>query len=304
MADKAAVLGRAAGRGGAGPRWPRLVSPGRVAFLIVPALAFMVVFYIHPVILMLQTSLEPLEGAAGWTAQHYGEVLDSRRMMASLERTVRLSALATLITFALSYPVALFLIGTRPWLRTAILIFTFASLAASIIVRNYGWLVVLADGGPVNTVLVALGIVEWPLRLVYSEGAVLVALVHYAMPFMILPIYGALTRLQPSVWEAAQTLGGSPWTVLRSVVVPLSMPGVFGGVTLSFAISASAYVTPMMLGSPSTAFASQVAADELLIQLNFPRGSAVIVILTLLTFTVIGLYALATRRIGQAHVRR
>ncbi|WP_108659225.1 ABC transporter permease [Acuticoccus kandeliae] len=304
MAEKSlAAAGAPLGMARARPWWSRLAWPGRVGLLLLPAVAFMVVFYIHPVLMMLETSVQPPEGAAGITAQHYAEVFDSRRMMASLERTIRLSALSTLITFLIAYPIALFLIGARPWLRTSILVFTFASLAASIIVRNYGWLVVLADGGPVNSVLVALGIVEWPVRLVYSEGAVLVALVHYAMPFMILPIYGALVRLQPSVWEAAQSLGASPWTVLRSVVLPLSMPGVFGGVTLSFAIAASAYVTPLMLGSPATAFASQVAADELLVQLNFPRGSAVIVLLTLCTFAVIGLYALAVRRIGKTHVR-
>jgi len=293
----------------AGPFWSRLALPGRAGLLVLPALAFMVVFYLYPVSMMLQTSVEPAASGAtaakagGITFQHYGEVLDSRRMTASLERTIRLSAISTLITFVIAYPIALFLVGARPWLRTAILVFTFASLAASIIVRNYGWLVVLADGGPVNSILIAVGIIEWPLRLVYSEGAILVALVHYAMPFMILPIYGALVRLTPSQWEAAQSLGGSPWTVLRSVVLPLSMPGVFGGVTLSFAIAASAYVTPLMLGSPASAFASQVAAEELLVQLNFPRGSAVIVLLTLCTFAVIGLYAFAVRRIGQTHVR-
>jgi ABC-type spermidine/putrescine transport system permease subunit I len=80
------------------------------------------------------------------------------------------------------------------------------------------------------------------------------------------------------------------------------MPGVYGGVTLSFAIATSAYVTPLMLGAPSTAFISQIAADELLIQLNFPRGSAIIVILTACTFVILAVYTLAVRRIGRAHV--
>ena len=258
-----------------------------VALLIVPALVFVAVFYVYPLVNLLDASLRDPNGAPVFPSTQYVSVLDSRRVIATLERTLRLSLLSTVITLLLSYPIALYLIGASRRIRTAILIVTFVSLAASLIVRNYGWLVVLSDAGPINRLLLALGLYETPVRMVYSEGAVLVALVHYAMPFMILPIYGSLVRLQPSTWEAAQALGASPWATLRTVVLPQSMPGVYGGVTLTFAIATSAYVTPLMLGAPSTAFISQIAADELLIQLNFPRGSAIIVILTACTFVIL-----------------
>jgi putative spermidine/putrescine transport system permease protein len=272
-----------------------------VALLIVPALVFVAVFYVYPLVNLLDASLRD-PNAAGLSLTQYVSVLNSRRVIATLARTLRLSLLSTIITLLLSYPIALYLIGASRRIRTTILIVTFVSLAASLIVRNYGWLVVLSDAGPINQLLLALGIYETPVRMVYSEGAVLVAIVHYAMPFMILPIYGSLVRLQPSTWEAAQALGASPWATLRTVVIPQTMPGVYGGATLSFAIATSAYVTPLMLGSPSTAFISQIAADELLIQLNFPRGSAIIVILTACTFVILAVYTLAVRRIGRAHV--
>ena len=272
-----------------------------VALLIIPALVFVAVFYVYPLVNLLDASLRD-PNAAGVSLGQYVSVLNSRRVIATLERTLRLSVLSTVITLLLSYPIALYLIGAGRRIRTAILIVTFVSLAASLIVRNYGWLVVLSDAGPINQLLVALGIFAAPVRMVYSEGAVLVAIVHYAMPFMILPIYGSLVRLQPSTWEAAQVLGASPWATLWTVVIPQSMPGVYGGVTLCFAIATSAYVTPLMLGAPSTAFISQIAADELLIQLNFPRGSAIIVILTACTFAILAVYTLAVRRIGRAHV--
>ncbi len=272
-----------------------------VALLIVPALVFVAVFYVYPLVNLLDASLRD-PNAVGLSLTQYVSVLNSRRVIATLERTLRLSLLSTIITLLLSYPIALYLIGASRRIRTTILIVTFVSLAASLIVRNYGWLVVLSDAGPINQLLLALGIYETPVRMVYSEGAVLVAIVHYAMPFMILPIYGSLVRLQPSTWEAAQALGASPWATLRTVVIPQTMPGVYGGVTLSFAIATSAYVTPLMLGSPSTAFISQIAADELLIQLNFPRGSAIIVILTACTFVILAVYTLAVRRIGRGRV--
>jgi ABC-type spermidine/putrescine transport system permease subunit I len=273
-----------------------------VGLLVVPALAFMALFYLYPLSSLIEASLRAHEGDPGLSLDHYLAATESRRVMAALARTIWLSLVTTLLALVISYPIALYLIGAGQRLRTGILIFTFVSLAASLIVRNYGWLVVLADAGPVNRLLLALGLADAPVRLVYSEGAILVALVHYALPFMVLPIYGALVRLQPSTWEAAQALGASPWTTLRTVILPLSMPGVYGGVTLTFAIATSAYVTPLMLGAPSTAFISQVAADELLVQLNFGGGGAIIIILTLCTFAIVAAYTMAVRRIGRSDV--
>ena len=261
----------------------------------------MLAAYVLPLAGLVTQSLHGAETPPQWGLSQYAAALGSRRVMAALGRTLRLGVLATAITFAVSYPIALFLVGAGRRLRTAVLLVTFVSLAASLIVRNYGWLVVLADAGPVNRLLLAMGVTSTPMRLVYSEGATLVALVHYAMPFMILPIYGALIRLPPSLWEAAQALGASPWTVLRTVLLPLSMPGVYGGTTLTFAIVVSAFVTPLMLGSPSTAFISQVAADEFLVQLNFGRGAAILVLLALIVFGALALYGLAVARVGKAH---
>jgi putative spermidine/putrescine transport system permease protein len=233
--------------------------------------------------------------------QHYERVVSSGRSWRALERTVRMSLIATLFTFLLAYPIALFLLRAGPRLRTAILLSLFVSLASSLIVRNYGWLVTLADAGPVNQLLLALGLANAPFRMVYNEEATIVALVHYALPFMVLPIYGALLRIPPSFVEASQSLGAGPWRALWGIVLPLSMPGVFGGTTLTFAICMSAFVTPLMLGSPATSMISQVAAEQFLVQLNFPFGSAVIVVLTLVTFAILLAYTLFVRSAVRIH---
>lgn len=153
-----------------------------------------------------------------------------------------------------------------------------------------------------NKLLLALGLVDAPLRLVYSEEATIVALVHYALPFMVLPIYGSLLRIPPSLVEVSQSLGAGPWRALAGVVLPLSMPGVFGGTTLTFAICMSAFVTPLMLGSPATSMISQVAAEQFLVQLNFPFGSAMIVALTIATFAILLAYTLLVRLAVRVHV--
>jgi ABC-type spermidine/putrescine transport system permease subunit I len=273
-------------------------SNGRTAglLLIAPLAVFLLLAYAFPVAGMLLESVRPREGGA-LSLEQYTWVLNSPRTMRAFWRTLNLSVWATVITLAISFPVALLMLRSGPRLKAALLFITFVSLAASLLVRNYGWLVMLADQGPLNRLLMAIGIWDTPQRLVYSEGAILVALVHYALPFMILPIYGALQRIPPSLMEAPASLGASGWAVFQTVVLPLAMPGVFGGTVLAFAVCMSAFVTPLMLGSPSTSMLSQVAADQMLVTLDFARGSAMITLLTVTTFAVVFIYALLLRRV-------
>jgi len=286
-------------------RW-RLYVPAAV--MLGPLVVFLVAFYVVPFGVMLEESLQwwrgdtPPAGAEALTLYQYEKTFESTHSSRAIVRTLRISGFSVLFTFLLSYPVALLLLRVGRQLRSAILLITFISLAASLIVRNYGWLVVLADQGPVNNILIWIGLFDYPQRMVYNEWAIVVALVHYCLPFMILPIYGSLLRIPASYWEAPRTLGAGTWRALRTIILPLSMPGVFGGTMLSFAVCMSAFVTPLMLGSPSTAMVSQVAAEQLLVQLNFAWGSAIIFVLTAITFLVVLLYALLVRRVMRVHV--
>lgn len=282
-------------------------APGwLVALLLVaPAMVFLVAFYVAPLGQMVAESLHPGKGGGDERAvsvEQYAKVAKGGRTARAFERTVRLAAAATLVTFVVSYPIALLLLGTQRRLRTVLLLIVFISLASSLLVRNYGWLVTLSDTGPLNRLLISLGAIDAPVRMVYSEGAIVVALVHYAMPFMILPVYASLLRIPGSFTEAAQSLGAGPFRALAGIVLPLSMPGIFGGTLLTFAICMSAFVTPLMLGSPSTALISQVAAEEFLVQLNFPFGSAVIVSLTVATFAIVAGYTFMVRKVFRGQV--
>lgn len=274
--------------------------------LLGPLLGFMVVFYAAPFVNLTQESFQSWVGEdtpkATPTLDYYVKTFTSSRASRAFVRTFRISIISTIIALLICYPIALLLIRAGPRTRTTLLLIIFISLASSLIVRNYGWLVVLADQGPVNQLLVALGLTTRGFRMVYSEGATIVALIHYVMPFMILPIYGALLRIPDSYAEASVSLGAGSWATLRKVIFPLSMAGVFGGTILSFAICMSAFVTPLMLGSPATAMMSQVAAEQLLVQQNFPWGSAIVVILTVATFAVVVLYSLMIRKVMKVDV--
>jgi ABC-type spermidine/putrescine transport system permease subunit I len=296
-----AIANRAPGH----DRWRQYLP---AAVMLGPLVVFLIAFYIVPFGVMLEESLRwwqgdtPPAGAEAVTLHQYEKTFESSRSSRAIIRTLRISAFSVLFAFLLSYPVALLLLRVGRQLRSAILLVTFISLAASLIVRNYGWLVVLADQGPVNNILVWLGVFDYPQRMVYNEWAIVIALVHYCLPFMILPIYGSLLRIPASYWEAPRTLGAGVWRSLATVILPLSMPGIFGGTMLSFAVCMSAFVTPLMLGSPSTAMVSQVAAEQLLVQLNFAWGSAIIFVLTAVTFVIVLVYALLVRRVMRVHV--
>jgi ABC-type spermidine/putrescine transport system permease subunit I len=281
--------------------------PGLAALcLLAPLLAFLLAFYAAPMAYLAEESVRSWPGEdvkkAEPTPHYYQRIFESNRTARALWRTFRIAAEATAIALFLCYPAALLILAAGARLRAALLLVVFVSLAASLIVRNYGWLVVLSDQGPLNTLLVSAGIFDKPRRMVFSEGATVVALVHYVMPFMILPIYGALLRIPGNLAEASQSLGASAASTFFRIVVPLSLPGVFGGTVLSFAICASAFVTPLMLGAPHTAMMSQVAAEQILVQQNFQWGAAMVVVLTVVTFAIVWAYGVVLRRAFRVHV--
>jgi putative spermidine/putrescine transport system permease protein len=256
-------------------------------FLLAPLLVFLIIFYVIPFANMLRESFQyssiDAQTGEGLTLHQYLKTWSSARIGRVMERTFRMSLLTVAITLILSYPIALLLLRLKSSIRTIILLVIFISLASSLIVRNYGWVVVLADKGALNSLIQALGLMDKPLRLMYSEVAIVIGLVHFSIPFMVLPIYSSLLRQPSSLKEA-------------------SLSGVFGGTVLTFALSMSAYVTPLMLGSPSSSMISQVAAEQLLIQLNFPYGAAIIVTLTALTFLIVAAYATLLRKVFRADV--
>jgi len=185
--------------------------------LLAPLLVFLLCFYVIPLTNLLAQSFSFSAGDAtrhdSWTFYQYLKTYDSARLSRVLIRTFRVSFITVLITLALSYPLALLLLRASRRLRTAILILTFVSLASSLIVRNYGWVVVLADGGALNSLMIGLGVIDQPIRFMYSEGAIIVGLVHFAIPFMVLPIYGSLLRLTSSMRETAGSPGAREWGV-------------------------------------------------------------------------------------------
>ena len=216
--------------------------------------AMYLLLLVVPLILLLRMSLlppgpaAPLQGPpsiGSYTALadgYYGTIL---------LRTLRIALLTTLISLALGYPLALSVSRARGGWRTAQLLVLVSPLFVSVVVRAYGWILLLGNRGLVNTLLMSAGIIDAPLRLIHTEGAVVLALVEALLPFMALSIVAVLDRLElsaPELEDAARGLGASPFQTFVHVTLPLSLPGALSGAVLVFMVSLGSYATPALVG--------------------------------------------------------
>src|SRR5262249_26063876 len=145
--------------------------------------------------------------------------------------------------------------------RTTLLVLLLVPWWCSILVKNFAWIALLSETGAVNSLLLAMGLIERPLRLAYTEGAVVVGLVHVLVPFMVLPIYATLDRLDPRLAEAAATMGCGPIRTFFEVTFPLSLPGVVAGTILTFVLAFGSFITPVLLGGERTVMVANIVED-------------------------------------------
>jgi spermidine/putrescine transport system permease protein len=267
------------------------------AWFLLPAWGWMVFLFLAPLAIVAGYSLLT-RGAYGglatpWTAENYRRLVDPL-YLAILARSFAMAAAATAICLVLAFPLALFLAraGRRKTLYLHLVILPFWT---SFLVRTYAWQFLLRDTGLINTALLAAGVTREPLPLLYNYGAVLLGLVYGYLPFMVLPLYATLERLDRSLLEAAADLGARPWTAFWRVVVPLSAPGIWAGAILVFIPSLGAYLTPDLLGGGRTVLIGNLVQNQFTTARDWPFGSAASMLLMAL---VTALLVLFLRRAG------
>jgi spermidine/putrescine transport system permease protein len=207
-----------------------------------------------------------------WTLANYARFFDPL-YLAILWRSALLAAAATGVCILLGFPLALFISrsGSRKSLYLQLVMLPFWT---SFLVRTYAWQFLLRDTGLLNTILTGSGLIQEPLPLLYNDGAVLVGLVYGYLPFMVLPVYVALERIDPSLIEAAADLGARPWAALWRVLVPLAKPGILAGAVLVFIPCLGAYLTPDLLGGGKTVMAGNLIQNQFTTARDWPFGSA------------------------------
>lgn len=208
-----------------------------------------------------------------WTIENYGRLFDPL-YGAVLLRSLVMAAVATILCLLLGFPLALFLSRARER-KSLYLFLVILPFWTSFLVRTYAWLFLLRDTGLVNTALLRLGVIHQPLPLLYNDGAVLLGLVYGYLPFMILPLFATLERLDPALLEAAADLGAKPLVALARVVIPLSAPGVRAGLILVFIPCVGAYLTPDLLGGGKTVLIGNLVQNQFTTARDWPFGSAV-----------------------------
>ncbi|WP_337875560.1 ABC transporter permease [Elioraea sp.] len=217
-----------------------------------------------------------------------------------LARTFGISALVTLLCLAAGYPVAALLASLEP--RRAAVLFAFVLLPfwTSLLVRTAAWVVLLQREGVVNAALLGLGLVEAPLQMIFTRFAVVLAMAHILLPFMILPLYAVMRAIPPGLGRAAASLGAPPWLVFLRVTWPLSLPGVAAGSLMVFIQALGYYITPALLGGASDQMISWFIAFYASRTVNWGMAAALSALLLVATAA---LYAVYARLAGETQVR-
>jgi spermidine/putrescine transport system permease protein len=252
-------------------------------FLIIPALIWLFILIIAPLMLVVLVSLAT-RGPYGKTV--YAFTVDNFRQafdvlyLRTYWRTIWIATATTAICALLSYPVAYYLALRAPerW-RRSLLVLTVIPFWTSFLIRTYAWMLLLRSEGLINSILMSSGLISAPLRLLYSDIAVLVGQVYGELPFMILPIYVALDRLDVRLLEASRDLGANKFWTFVKITLPLSRPGLMAGIVLVFIPSLGAFITPDLLGGAKSLMIGNLIQNQFA-QLNQPFGSALSLILT------------------------
>ncbi|NPU69542.1 ABC transporter permease [Bradyrhizobium sp. 83012] len=270
-----------------------LAAPGALLFT-----ALVVV----PLVLTLVLSFHVYDTASGvkdeTTLSHYATILSDSYFLNIFWRTLRLAALTTLICAMIGAPEAYILSRMRePW-RSIFLLAIIGPLLVSVVVRAFGWSMLLGPAGLVNEAFRALGL--GTVKILYTETAIVIALVHVMLPFMVIPVWTSLQKLDPMVEAAAWTLGASRFTALRRVVLPQVTMGLLSGSLVVFGLSASAFAIPALLGGRRLKMAATLVYDEYMHELNWPLGAAIAILVLVINLVIM----LAYQRVVEARARR
>jgi spermidine/putrescine transport system permease protein len=253
------------------------VKASRIPWLVLPPAAALVFFFVVPLALVLAVSfaLRGTYGGIGWTPtlENYTSIADPLYLRI-FWRSLWVAVLTTMICLVLGFPLA-YVIARAPkrW-QGVLLLLVMIPFWTNFLVRTYAWMFILRTEGLLNTILTALGLISEPLNLLFTDAAVLTGLVYGYLPFMVLPLYAALERVDPSLIEAAWDLYARPVQVFTRVILPLSKPGVIAGCVLVFIPALGAYVTPDLLGVARTLMIGNLIQHQYLVVRDWPFGSA------------------------------
>ena len=263
--------------------------------LLMPALSLLVLLLVVPIAIMVVFTFytfvtagveKPVLTLANWQ-----EFLSDPYYHAFLWKTVRVATITALVCAMMGYPAAYFIAMSRfrhKWLLLLLLIVPFW---ISFTIRTFSWIHILGEQGVINVTLMQLGLIDQPIRMLYTEGAVIMGMVHFLLPYMVLNVYVSLEGIDRNLIAAARTLGCTGWQAFKEVSLPLSLPGLMAGLLLCFVLAAGSYVTPQILGSTRDALFGNLVFDTIMSELNWPLGATLSIVLLVLLGIITVIYS-------------
>ena len=262
-----------------------LLSPALLAILFLVIIPMGIIF-VYSFYLYVDSGIDrPAFQFANWQ-----EFFTDSYYHVAIWKTLRISVLATLICAIAGYIPAYFIANTtfkHKWLLMLLLILPFW---VSFIIRTYSWIHVLGNQGFVNTTLIFFGVIDEPVKLLYTEGSVIMGMIHFLLPYMVLNIYVSLDGIDRNLVSAARTLGSTPRQAFFEVTLPLSLPGLAAGSLLCFVLSAGTFVTPQILGGPRDFMFGSLIFDALMDELNWPMGATLSFVMLIMLGTIVIIY--------------
>ncbi|MXZ79803.1 MAG: ABC transporter permease subunit [Gammaproteobacteria bacterium] len=284
----------------------RLQSSWKFLVIFIPY-AWLLIFFLAPFFMVLKISLAELRIASppftpmiatdpsGATVirlifDNFGYLLQDSLYLNTYLSSLKISIGSTLMCLLIGYPIAYAIVRSTPVVRNILLLMIILPFWTSFLLRVYAWMGLLADQGTINDMLIWLGLIDAPIRMLYTEFAVYVGIVYTYLPFMILPLYANMEKLDASLLEAASDLGAKPVTTFLTVVLPLTVPGIAAGSLLVFIPATGEYVIPDLLGGGNVLMIGRVLYNEFNANTDWPVASAVAIVLLLLLVLPMMLY--------------
>lgn len=283
------------------PTVPRLAlgRTGTAAALLLPIAIINVIGFILPVLNLARMSFnEALAGGGvreAFTLVNWTGLFGDSFYVELIVNSIMVSLGITLATLVVSYPIALYLHRSSGRWRTFLTVLVISPLLTSAVVRTYGWIVLLADQGPIVSSIAALGIT--PPRLMFNTTGVIIGLTEILMPYMILSLLAGFGRLDPRVEEAAMTLGAPPAKIFWRVILPLTLPGIALGCLLCFVLAVSSFITPKLLGGGRVFLLATEIYDQAIVTLNWPLAATLSMLVLIIFGAALGAYARVLRAI-------
>lgn len=263
-------------------------------FLSAPGVVFFVMLLGAPIVMTFLLSLHSYDFSTGiqtdWTVANYVEVLGDSYFQKIFGRTFGLALLVTIICVLIGVPEAYILSKLSTKWRSIFLLIVLGPLLISVVVRTLGWALLFGGNGILTMIAQALGFTDKPVSMMFTFSGMTIALVHVLVPFMVLSVWASLQKIDPQCEDAGFCLGASKLTVLRRITLPQAMPGILSGSIIVFALTASAFATPAIIGGRRMKVVATAAYDEYLSTLNWPLGAAIVVLLLIANVVIIASY--------------